>query len=119
MPKVTADALPVSGMFGVVKPSGPTSMKVLDDIKPLLYASKLFMDEKKLESAGKDAGKGKGKKRGKWRKMNSDLKIGQGGTLDPLADGVLGATLARYSYLLWSHNNGVSCRRREGYQAFE
>jgi tRNA pseudouridine55 synthase len=68
--------LPVSGLFGVIKPSGPTSMHVVNQLKELISSSRLFVDEKKL--AGKK----------KTRKNN--VKIGQGGTLDPLADGVLG-----------------------------
>jgi tRNA pseudouridine55 synthase len=75
MPKSPA-SLPLSGLFGVIKPSGPTSMHVVNQLKELLSNSRLFVDEKKL--AGKK----------KTRKNN--VKIGQGGTLDPLADGVLG-----------------------------
>ncbi|KAJ7449891.1 pseudouridine synthase [Mycena latifolia] len=81
MPKVTLPNLPVSAFFGVAKPSGPTSMAIINDVKLLVTRSKLFMDADKLEKA---TGK-KSKRRGK-----GDIKIGQGGTLDPLADGVLG-----------------------------
>ncbi|KAJ7063375.1 pseudouridylate synthase 4 [Mycena amicta] len=80
MPRATDCALPVSAFFGVVKPSGPSSMAVINDLKKLVARSKLFVDEEKLEQS-------KGKRvslRGK-----NDVKIGQGGTLDPLADGVL------------------------------
>lgn len=81
MPKVTVPPLPLSGLFAVAKPSGPTSMSVLEDIKQLVGNSRLFVDPRKLESrSGKDS-----------RKRRKDaVKIGQGGTLDPLADGVLG-----------------------------
>lgn len=56
-------------------------MSVLEDIKQLVANSRLFVDARKLENrSGKDS-----------RKRKKDaLKIGQGGTLDPLADGVLG-----------------------------
>ncbi|KAJ7111536.1 pseudouridine synthase [Mycena crocata] len=80
MPKATMPNIPMSAFFGVVKPSGPTSMSIINDVKLLCARSKLFVDAEKLE-------KSKGKKislRGK-----NDIKIGQGGTLDPLADGVL------------------------------
>ncbi|KAJ6596975.1 pseudouridine synthase [Mycena vulgaris] len=80
MPKVTMPKIPVSAFFGVAKPSGPTSMAVINDVKVLATRSKLFVDADKLE-------KGTGKKP-KWR-GRTDIKIGQGGTLDPLADGVL------------------------------
>lgn len=81
MPKAVLPPLPLSGLFGVIKPSGPTSMSVLEDIKQLVGNSRLFVDARKLENrTGKDR-----------RKRRKDtVKIGQGGTLDPLADGVLG-----------------------------
>ncbi|KAF7294867.1 Dihydrodipicolinate synthetase [Mycena indigotica] len=81
MPKATGEyALPVSAFFGVVKPSGPSSMAVINDLKNLVARSKIFVAEDQLE-------KSKGKKISKRGK--NDVKIGQGGTLDPLADGVL------------------------------
>lgn len=60
-------------------------MRVIDSITPLLVHSKLFDDpEKKRHAQGKIP----------WKKKKNlthlGLKIGQGGTLDPLADGVLG-----------------------------
>ncbi|KIJ69310.1 hypothetical protein HYDPIDRAFT_80481 [Hydnomerulius pinastri MD-312] len=84
MPKVTLPQLPLSGLFAVSKPSGPTSMSVVEDIKQLVGKSRLFVEAEKLE---KLAGKGKSSNRG--RRGKEAVKIGQGGTLDPLADGVL------------------------------
>ncbi|KAH9901377.1 pseudouridylate synthase 4 [Cubamyces lactineus] len=81
MPKTTTDG-PVSCLFGVVKPSGPTSMSLVNDIKRLVANSPLFVEEKKLAQKGQKSGK-----RGKYGR--DAVKIGQGGTLDPLADGVL------------------------------
>lgn len=83
MPK-TVTKFPVSALFAVAKPSGPTSMSVVNDIKSLVTQSRLFVKAEELEKANK----GKQKKKGKFSK--SAVKIGQGGTLDPLADGVLG-----------------------------
>ncbi|KAI9508315.1 pseudouridine synthase [Russula earlei] len=77
MPKVPS-SLPLSGLFGIIKPSGPTSMHVLDELKRLVCNSRLFVDEEKL-----------GKKAVKKRTRRDNVRIGQGGTLDPLADGVL------------------------------
>ena len=54
-------------------------MHVVDQLKRLICNSRLFVDEEKLK-------KPPGKKRGR----RDNVKIGQGGTLDPLADGVLG-----------------------------
>ena len=57
-------------------------MKCIDDITPLLLDSKLFYDPEKMRTQEK------GKRKQNLTHMG--LKIGQGGTLDPLADGVLG-----------------------------
>ncbi|KZT68154.1 pseudouridine synthase [Daedalea quercina L-15889] len=81
MPKAPPSSLPISALFGVAKPSGPTSMSILDTFKPLIASSRLFVEEKHLN-----------KEKGKTRKAKHTkyaVKIGQGGTLDPLADGVL------------------------------
>jgi len=56
-------------------------MSILDTLKPLIASSRLFVEEKELK-----------KEKGKTRKAKHTkyaVKIGQGGTLDPLADGVL------------------------------
>lgn len=58
-------------------------MRVIDRITPLLLDSKLFDDPVKRAQPQM---KGKRKK----NLTQFGLKIGQGGTLDPLADGVLG-----------------------------
>jgi tRNA pseudouridine55 synthase len=84
MPKVSFPPLPLSGLFAVAKPSGPTSMSLVNDLKEILTTSRLFADTGKATNKGKKQGK---------RRQNA-LKIGQGGTLDPLADGVLGECLA-------------------------
>jgi tRNA pseudouridine55 synthase len=78
MPKFPA-SFPLSGLFGIIKPSGPTSMHIVNQLKKLINNSRLFVDEKKLEPVA-----------GKKRTRKDNAKIGQGGTLDPLADGVLG-----------------------------
>jgi tRNA pseudouridine55 synthase len=54
-------------------------MHIVEQLKRLICHSRLFVDEEKLK-------KPPGKKRGR----RDNVKIGQGGTLDPLADGVLG-----------------------------
>lgn len=86
---------PLSGIFGLHKPSGPLSMTLLEDLKELLAHSKLFRNADgsvPSTSGGKGWRGGKaGKKGGKQKKGGpAPPKIGQGGTLDPLADGVLG-----------------------------
>ena len=87
MPKVPPSSLPVSALFAVIKPSGPTSMSIVNDLQRLVARSRLFVDAEKLEKTkGTKADHGR---RGKHAR--DAIKIGQGGTLDPLADGVLGA----------------------------
>lgn len=82
MPKIALPPLPLSGLFGIYKPSGPTSMSVINDVKQLVAGSRLFVEAEKLKT--------KDKQLSRRRRMKGELKIGQGGTLDPLADGVLG-----------------------------
>lgn len=90
MPKVALTKFPVSALFGVVKPSGPTSMSVVNDVQLLVARSKLFAEADKL---AKIKDKKIDRRRGKHGRES--VKIGQGGTLDPLADGVLGKTRKR------------------------
>ncbi|ORX33637.1 putative pseudouridylate synthase 4 [Kockovaella imperatae] len=80
MPK--SPRLPLNGLFPIEKPSGPSSMQVLERISPLLIDSKLFYDPERMKFHNS-----KGKR--KRNTTDKGLKIGQGGTLDPLADGVL------------------------------
>jgi hypothetical protein len=89
MPKIASDTLPVAATFGVVKPSGPTSMSIVNDIKKLARKSRLFLAEAQANT-NRESGK-KPKRRGKHN-SSEEVKMGQGGTLDPLADGVLGAS---------------------------
>jgi tRNA pseudouridine55 synthase len=87
MPKMNVSSLPISGLFGVAKPSGPTSMSIVNDLQQLIVRSRLFVSVEKLEKI-KD--KKIDRRRGKLGR--EAVKVGQGGTLDPLADGVLGTT---------------------------
>ncbi|KAN0060937.1 pseudouridine synthase pus4 [Thecaphora frezii] len=81
---------PLSGIFGINKPSGPTSMSLLDALKPLFASSPLF-----AAADGKPALDDKARRRAKYghKRRGGGVagapKLGQGGTLDPLADGVL------------------------------
>ncbi|KAL7419732.1 pseudouridine synthase pus4 [Cryptotrichosporon argae] len=82
MPKApTSPPIPLNGLFPIAKPSGPTSMAVIESITPLLLDSRLFDDPDQPRIA-----KPKGRKR---NAHHQGVKVGQGGTLDPLADGVL------------------------------
>ena len=54
-------------------------MHVVNQLKKLINNSRLFVHKEKLEKTA-----------GKKRARKDNVKTGQGGTLDPLADGVLG-----------------------------
>ncbi|BEI82097.1 hypothetical protein CcaverHIS002_0212570 [Cutaneotrichosporon cavernicola] len=77
-------SLPLNGLFPIAKPSGPGSMRVIEAMTPLLIESRLFTDPN-LPAGGREVERNKRKR----NKTHMGLKIGQGGTLDPLADGVL------------------------------
>lgn len=71
----------MDGIFAVNKPSGPSSGDVIGDLKHYFSKSPVFeKDIKKLQ------GQPPHKRR---KKKNQFIKIGHGGTLDPLASGVL------------------------------
>lgn len=105
MPKVVPSSFPISALFGVAKPTGPTSMSIVNDIQQLVARSKLFADAEKLDKV-KD--KKIDRKRGK--RSREAVKMGQGGTLDPLADGVLGLSTSVCFYPLHlMHNISHRC----------
>ncbi|KAK0550136.1 pseudouridine synthase pus4 [Tilletia horrida] len=91
---------PLSGIFAIDKPSGPTSMAILEELKPLFASSSLFLnpdgslpDNRKPSNKNRRGRGGAGG--GRWGKQSGRKgealppKLGQGGTLDPLASGVL------------------------------
>lgn len=70
-------------------------MNILNQLQPLFRSSTLFNpDAAKEEASNRNGGGagggggGKGNRKRKWKEER--VKMGQGGTLDPLADGVLG-----------------------------
>ncbi|WFD43717.1 tRNA pseudouridine(55) synthase [Malassezia psittaci] len=85
---------PLSGLFAIAKPSGPTSMELLENLKRLFASSSLFYAHDAPAPFSSAAKKIKRPK--PWEKAllakcgRLPPKIGQGGTLDPLAEGVLG-----------------------------
>lgn len=80
---------PLSGLFAINKPSGVTSMSLLESLKQLFLTSKLFVKHPQSGHFRTDQEK-KSKKGRPWNSKNHKLiKVGQGGTLDPLASGVL------------------------------
>ena len=81
----------LNGVFAVNKPSGPSSAMVVGQLKKAVNGSKLVLGSK-LNSLEKDKphnvkfGGGQ-----EWwkKKKQAGLKVGHGGTLDPLASGVM------------------------------
>lgn len=81
----------MNGIFAVNKPTGPSSADIIFQVKKALNASKLV--------EGSDANTGnkkkkfqKNRKKGHqwWKNKQQDIvKVGHGGTLDPLASGVV------------------------------
>ncbi|KZO95806.1 pseudouridine synthase [Calocera viscosa TUFC12733] len=106
MPKAALPYLPVPGaLFAIAKPSGPPCMPMLDGIKPLINQSRLFNDP-----AGIEVSKQAVKKR-RFKHRPGGVKIGQGGTLDPLADGVLIMGIGKATKLLQTHLDGPKTYR--------
>ncbi|GAA6048158.1 hypothetical protein JCM3770_003689 [Rhodotorula araucariae] len=87
MPK--APKPPLSVLFALNKPTGTPSMTLLNKLQPLFSASALFKDPSKQQDDPAKRGGAKGGRRGRGRARDDKVKMGQGGTLDPLADGVL------------------------------
>lgn len=71
----------------------PPAHQLLNKLQPLFSSSKLFRDPNKADDQGNKKS-GKYGRRNKGRGRDDKVKMGQGGTLDPLADGVLGASLS-------------------------
>lgn len=93
MPAVASGSAPLSGLFAIDKPSGAITMKLLNALKELLETSDTFAVPEKADSGNN----GRWKKR-KRSRPGSSVKLGQGGTLDPLASGVLGQSSDQCSY---------------------
>ncbi|KAK5117829.1 hypothetical protein LTR85_008804 [Meristemomyces frigidus] len=80
------------GVFAINKPPGITSAQVIRDVQTHFHSSQLFKPWFERERAKKDAeSHNQRKKRNTWKSRQSlqNVKIGHGGTLDPLATGVL------------------------------
>lgn len=72
----------MNGIFAINKPSGPSSNDVLTQLKEYLSKSPIFKDQIELQLSQL-------KPRQRKQARFQFVKIGHGGTLDPLADGAL------------------------------
>lgn len=83
----------MDGVFAVYKPSGVSSSKLVGDIQEIFTKSQVFHNDlqKAKDKMRFDLGTNKNmsKKRIETKVRNLKVKIGHGGTLDPLASGVL------------------------------
>lgn len=73
----------------VHKPIATSSAQALRDLQGYLNPSKTFSPWIAAEKAKRDADAGNGKRRTRKQKQAVQVKLGHGGTLDPLATGVL------------------------------
>jgi tRNA pseudouridine55 synthase len=80
----------MNGVFAVNKPSGPTSQDIVGTLKHLFSDSPVFEhDVAHMKTKIAQARGPHGKRTRSQRQKKTFIKIGHGGTLDPLADGVL------------------------------
>lgn len=93
----------MDGVFAINKHSGATSRTVLDQINRILSASSV--SQKSLKNLQDVRNKTLGKQRMKKWKTNK-LKMGHGGTLDPLASGVLVIGVGSGTKKLGEYTNG-------------
>lgn len=95
--------LVMDGVFAINKQSGATSRYVLDQVNRILSSSKIAQESlQKLQDVRKQA---QGKQRmKKWK--TTKLKMGHGGTLDPLASGVLVIGVGSGTKKLGEYTNG-------------
>ncbi|KAI7211523.1 hypothetical protein KC333_g7635 [Hortaea werneckii] len=90
-PKPSASGPILEGVFAINKPSGITSAQVIRDVQSHFNPSALFQPWLHAERARRDRESHNQKqKRRSWKQRQPiQVKIGHGGTLDPLATGVL------------------------------
>ncbi|PHH53123.1 tRNA pseudouridine synthase B [Ceratocystis fimbriata CBS 114723] len=79
----------VEGVFGINKPLGMSSAQVIRDAQQQLNPSKMFAPWIKQEKEKRAVESHSQQKRRRQVKREIQVKMGHGGTLDPLATGVL------------------------------
>lgn len=89
----------MEGVFAINKPPGATSRFVLDRVNRVLSNTPIFQESiQQLQDSRKECG---GRR---WR--TTKLKMGHGGTLDPLAEGVLVIGVGSGTKTLGEYTNG-------------
>ncbi|KAH0293783.1 pseudouridine synthase, partial [Aureobasidium sp. EXF-3399] len=88
--KIMSDPSPVvEGVFAVHKPLAVSSAQALRDLQKHLNPSKTFAPWIQAEKNKRDADAARSYKRSRKQRQAVQVKLGHGGTLDPLATGVL------------------------------
>ncbi|CAJ2508175.1 Uu.00g093610.m01.CDS01 [Anthostomella pinea] len=85
----TTSASVLDGVFGINKPMGMSSAQVIRDVQHHFNPSTLFKPMIDQETANRSQESNNKKKRRRFGKNDIRVKMGHGGTLDPLATGVL------------------------------
>ncbi|KAI0977051.1 pseudouridine synthase [Xylaria arbuscula] len=85
----SASAPVLDGVFGINKPIGMSSAQVIRDCQHHLNPSALFKPMIEQDAAKRSRESNNKKKRRRFGKDDIRVKMGHGGTLDPLATGVL------------------------------
>ncbi|KAF2971811.1 hypothetical protein GQX73_g1696 [Xylaria multiplex] len=85
----SASSSVLDGVFGINKPVGMSSAQVIRDCQHHFNPSALFKPVIDQEIANRSQESNNKKKRRKFGKNDIRVKMGHGGTLDPLATGVL------------------------------
>ncbi|GMG23896.1 unnamed protein product [Ambrosiozyma monospora] len=88
----------MDGVFAINKPSGVSSANFLNRVNRIFSEASIFQASLKQNS--------RNYKRGKTYKKNPKVKMGHGGTLDPLASGVLIVGLGAGTKKLGGYTNG-------------
>ncbi|KAH3898722.1 related to tRNA pseudouridine synthase 4 [Saccharomycodes ludwigii] len=108
----------MNGIFAIEKPSGITSSQFLSQVQKLFMKSKIFQHEigeqirERTEQYKRETG-GRLPSRKMLRK-SSKIKMGHGGTLDPLASGVLVIGIGKGTKQLSQYLHGtVKCYEAE------
>lgn len=93
----------MDGVFAINKKPGLTSRQVLDQVNRIISSSKIAQESlQQLQNTRKQAN---GKQRiRKWK--TTKLKMGHGGTLDPLASGILVIGIGSGTKKLGEYTNG-------------
>lgn len=86
----TSMTVPLEGLMAINKPIGISSAEALRKLQRIFKPSSIFAETLAAEAAKREReSKGQQRRRRKQSARDLEVKIGHGGTLDPMASGVL------------------------------